>query len=153
MAKLKNGAWVLVADGEKALFLVNDGDESNLNLRVIRKDEQDNPPTREQAANRPGRTQDSSGTNQSSMDDTDWHALAKDRFAVDLADMLYNRAHAGRFEQLVIVAAPNVLGVLRSAFHSVVSDKIVAEIPKLLTNQPLDEIEKQVSAALSESGH
>lgn len=151
MAKLKNGAWVLVADGEKALFLVNDGDESHLDLRVMRKDEQENPPTREQAANRPGRVQGSASHDNSAMDDTDWHELAKERFAIDLTDMLYARAHAGRFDQLVIVAAPQILGVLRASVHSVVADKIVAEISKHLTNQPIDNIEKQVAAAVSEA--
>ncbi|WP_022704983.1 host attachment protein [Pseudorhodobacter ferrugineus] len=151
MAKLKNGAWVLVADGEKALFLVNDGDETNLDLRVIRKDEQDNPPTREQAANRPGRVQESVGHGVSAMADTDWHELAKERFAIDLADLLYHRAHAGRFEQLVIVAAPQILGVLRASIHSTVADKLVIEIPKHLTNQPIDKIEHQVAAAVSQA--
>lgn len=149
MTKLKNGAWVLVADGEKALFLVNDGDEFNLDLRVIRKDEQDNPPTREQGASRPGRVHGSASPNVSSTDDTDWHQLAKERFAVDLADMLYSRAHSGRFDQLVIVAAPQVLGVLRAALHSAVTDRLVLEVPKHLTNQPLDKVEKQIAEAVA----
>ncbi|QCO57762.1 host attachment protein (plasmid) [Pseudorhodobacter turbinis] len=151
MAKLKNGGWVLVADGEKALFLINDGDENNLDLRVIRKDEQENPSTREQGANRPGSVQSSAGHDVSAMDDTDWHELAKERFAVDLADLLYSRAHAGRFDQLVIVAAPQILGVLRASMHSTVSGKVLTEIPKHLTNQPLDKIEKQVAAAVAEA--
>jgi protein required for attachment to host cells len=151
MTKLKHGGWVLVADGEKALFLVNDGDETDLNLRVIRKDEQDNPPTREQGANRPGRVHGSASPNVSAFDDTDWHDLAKERFAADLADLLYSRAHAGRFDQLVILAAPQVLGVLRSELHSVVTDKILAEVPKHLTNQPLNQIEQQVAAALDDT--
>ena len=151
MAKLKNGAWILVADGEKALFLVNDGDETNLDLRVIRKDEQENPSTREQGASRPGRVQASTGPNVSAMDDSDWHDLAKERFAVDLAELLYSRAHAGRFDQLVIVAAPQILGVLRASIHSTVADKLLIEIPKHLTNQPLDKIEKQVASAVAEA--
>ncbi|OSP53419.1 host attachment family protein [Pseudoruegeria sp. SK021] len=151
MAKLKNGAWVLVADGEKALFLVNDGDERNLDLRVIRKDEQDNPPTRDQGTHRPGSVQAIGGPGVSAMDDTDWHELAKERFAIELADLLYKRAHAGRFNQLVIVAAPQILGVLRASTHATVAEKLVIEIPKHLTNQPLDEIEKLVASAVAEA--
>lgn len=151
MAKLKNGGWVLVADGEKALFLINDGDETNLDLRVIRKDEQENLSTREQGADRPGSVRFSAGHDVSAMNDTDWHDLAKERFAVDLADLLYSRAHAGRFDQLVIVAAPQILGVLRASMHSTVVDKVLIEIPKHLTNQPLDKIEKQVVAAVAEA--
>ncbi len=151
MAKLKTGGWVLVADSEKALFLVNDGDETDLNLRIIRKEEQENPPTREQGTNRPGRVHESAGHGVSAMGDTDWHELAKERFADDLAELLYSRAHAGRFDQLVIVAAPQVLGMLRASLHSTVAEKLLLEIPKHLTNQPLDKIENQLAAAIAEA--
>lgn len=144
MAALDAGTWVLVADGEKALFLENHGDAEAPNLRVRRKEEQENPKSIEQAANRPGRMSDSQG-NLSAFEDTDWHALAKDRFAQDLADLLYARAHKGLFERLVIVAAPGVLGELRRTMHKAVSSRVVAEIPKVLTNHPMDEIEARVT--------
>ncbi|MGO4843498.1 host attachment protein, partial [Rhizobiaceae sp. 2RAB30] len=56
--KLKRGTWVLVADGEKALFLKNSGDAVNPNLDVARKMNEENPPTREQGSDRPGRYSD-----------------------------------------------------------------------------------------------
>ena len=147
MSALTSGTWVLVADGEKALILENHGDEKFPDLRVRRKEEQDNPKTIDQAANRPGRMDDSQG-NRSAFQDTDWHELAKERFAKDLADLLYDRAHKGMFERIVLVAAPNVLGELRNSIHKVVADKVVAEIPKTLTTQPLDQIEKHVAEAM-----
>ena len=141
MSKLQNEDWVVVADGEKALFLKNLTDGEDPHLTVIRKKEQDNPKDIDQSANRPGRTQESVGNARSAYDDTDWHELAKERFAADLAEMLYKRAHKGEFDRLVIVAAPSVLGVLRDEMHQEVTQKIVEEIPKNLTNHPLHEIE------------
>ncbi|WP_338053330.1 host attachment protein [Pseudorhodobacter turbinis] len=76
---------------------------------------------------------------------------AKERFAVDLAELLYSRTHAERFEQLAIVAAPQILGVLRASIHSTVAEKVLIEIPKHLANQPVDKIEKQVAVAVSEA--
>lgn len=149
MTQLAEGTWVLVADSEKALFLENIGDEKFPNLQVRRKETQENPPTREQGANRPGRYNDGPSAHRSAVDDTDWHELAKERFADDLADMLYERAHKGLFERLVIVAPPQVLGDLRAAWHKEVTDKIIAEVPKNLTSHPLDEIEKQVAEAMA----
>ena len=149
MGKLANGTWVLVADGEKALFLENVTDEESPHLEVVRKEEQENPPNREQAANRRGRMNDNGPGQKSALDDTDWHQLAKDRFAADLADILYKRAHKGAFDSIVLVAAPNVLGELRGQVHKVVSDKVIGEIPKTLTNHPLDEIEKIVAESLA----
>ena len=147
MAELTHGTWVLVADGEKALILENHGDEKFPDLRVRRKEEQDNPKTIDQVANRPGRMGDSQG-NVSAFDDTDWHELAKDRFAHDIADLLYDRAHKGMFDRLVLVAAPNVLGELRKSIHKEVADKVVAEVSKTLTSQSLDEIEKTIAKAV-----
>ena len=148
MPALDTGAWVLIADGEKALILENHGDAQDYNLQVRRKEEQDNPPTREQAANRRGRMSDSQG-NRSAFEDTDWHELQKDRFAHDLAELLYTRAHRGQFDKLVIVAAPNVLGELRKTLHKEVADRVIAEIPKTLTGQPLDEIETHLAKELA----
>lgn len=150
MAKLDTGTWVLIADGEKALILENHGDDESPNLQVRRKEEHDNPPAREQAANRPGRMSDSQG-NLSAFDDTDWHELEKERFAKELAALLYERAHKGLFKKIVLVAAPHVLGDLRKELHKEVSDKVVAEIPKTLTNHALDEIEKRVAEDLKDA--
>ena len=80
--------------------------------------------------------------------DTDWHELAKERFAKDLSDILYKEAHAGTFERLVIVAAPQVLGVLRSDMHKEVLERVVGEIPKTLTNHTIEDIEKIVKSEL-----
>ncbi len=149
MTKLKNGVWVVVADGEKALFLQNKTDGENPHLTVVRKKEQDNPPDREQSANRPGRMHDGGPGHKSALDDTDWHELAKERFAGDLADLLYDHAHSGDYKEIVLVAAPNILGELRDQIHQEVSEKVVGEIPKTLTNHPLTEIEKIVKEDLA----
>ena len=58
MPSLKNGTMVVVADSEKVLFLVNLTDAEDPNLEVVRKDEEDNPPDREQTENRRGRVQE-----------------------------------------------------------------------------------------------
>jgi protein required for attachment to host cells len=148
VSALKNGTWVLVADGEKALILENQTDSEDPFLQVVKKEEQDNPPNREQAANRRGRFNDGPSVHRSAVQDTDWHQLAKDRFARDLADLLYGYAHKGRFDQIVLVADPGTLGELRSELHQEVADKVVGEVAKTLTNHPIDEIEKLVSREL-----
>ena len=149
MTQLDNGTWVLIADGEKALFLENKTDGQDPFFEVFREEEQDNPPNREQAANRPGRFNDGPSVHRSAVADTDWHELAKDRFAHDLADILYKQAHKGRFSKLVIVAPPNTLGELRQELHQEVTQKVIGEVPKTLTNHPIDEIEKIVSTELA----
>lgn len=145
MDQLRQNTWIVVADGEKVLYLRNETDGENPNFEVIRAREQDNPKDIEQSANRPGRMPDTGQGQRSALDDTDWHLLAKERFASELADHLYKKAHEGAFKRLVLVASPQTLGQLRSALHQEVKNKIVAEIDKDLTNHSLAEIEKIVA--------
>ena len=144
---LKHGLWVVVADGEKALFLKNEGDAKFPDFQVVHEMEQENRPTREQGVERPGRHSDGPSAHKSAFQETDWHRLNKERFADDIAERLYKLAHAGTFDRLVIVAPPQVLGEMRHKLHKEVADKVVAEIPKTVTNQPVWDIEKMLKAA------
>lgn len=141
-----HNALILVGDGQKALFLRNKGSAHQVRLVVERILERDNPPTREQGSDRPGRSNASLGTARSAMEEVDWHHLAKERFAGELAEALYRHAHENRFEKLVIVAPPKILGNLRKAFHAEVAGRLAGEIPKELTSHPLAEIERLVAA-------
>src|SRR5690348_201438 len=71
--RLKHGIWVLVADGEKALFLRNEGDAEYPNLQVVRELHEENPATRDQGTDRPGRLSDGPSAHRSAVADTDWH--------------------------------------------------------------------------------
>jgi protein required for attachment to host cells len=145
-SQLPHNALILVGDGQKALFLRNRGNAQRIDLVVERILEQDNPATREQGTDRPGRSSASPGVGRGAMEEVDWHQLEKERFAHEVAEALYRHAHANRFDKLVIIAAPKVLGNLRKAFHPEVVDRIAAEIPKELTSHPVSEIEKLIAA-------
>ena len=145
--RLKHGIWVVVADGEKALFLRNEGDATYPNLEVVREVYEENPPTREQGTDRPGRQNDSMSPHKSGYEQTDWHRLEKERFAEGIAERLYKASHRGDFDKLVIVAPPLVLGEMRQKLHKEVADKLAGELPKTLTNHPIPEIEKLLQAA------
>lgn len=151
MTGLTNGTWVVVADGEKALFLENTTDGENPYLQVRRKDEQDNPPDREQSPNQRGRVADGPDRKgpRSAFEETDWHQLANERIPADLAEILYKKAHHGAFDRLVLVAAPNALGDLRVQLHQEISGCVVGEITKTLTNHSLDDIEAIVKSELA----
>lgn len=141
MTRIRTGDWILVADGEKALFLVNDGDEDFPDFNVVRIEAQENPPTREQGTDTPGRFNDGPSVQRSAVGETDWHRFEKERFAQEISDILYRQAHRGEFARLVVVASPRVLGTLRSGMHKEVVERITAEVPKTLTNHPLDKVE------------
>lgn len=134
--------WVVVADGEKALILENEGTDPKPRLEVVSKREFENPPTTEQATDRPGRMPDTGNSQMSAMDETDWHEFEKERFAKELAEKLDRAVERGRCERLILVAAPQTLGVLRDELAGRTADAVGVEIDKNLTNHPVGEIEK-----------
>jgi protein required for attachment to host cells len=142
---MKHGTWVVVADGKKVLFLHNQGDEAILDLRVRGERVQDNPSTREQGEQRPGRAYASVGGSRSAMGQTDWHQIAEDKFAAEVARDINEAALGKAFEHLVIVAPPKVLAELRTHLRKETRDRLVAEIDKDLTNHPVEEIQKILS--------
>lgn len=143
---ISHNTLMLIGDGRKALFLRNKGTPQRLNLEVERVLEQENPATREQGTDRPGRSIQSVGTARSAMEQADWHYLAEERFAGTIAEALYRLAHGNHFDRLVVVAPAKVLGNLRQAFHAEVAERIVAEVPKELTSHPIPEIERLMAA-------
>ena len=141
--RLKHNGWVVVADGEKALFLSNSGTPDHPALEVFTGFEQPNPRTAEQGVDRPGRLSDGGGSaHRSAVQETDWHRLAKHEFAHEIASLLERNAQAGRFEQIVIVAPAVIMGELRKSFSKAVSSRVIAEVSKDLTKHPVSDIQR-----------
>lgn len=149
MTELAHGTWVLIADGEKAVFLENLTDGQDPYLKVIRLEERENPRHGEQVSDRAGRMPDVGAGQRSALQEADWHVLAKTRFAEDLAATLYRLAHRGAFERIVLVAPPKTLGALRGHLHKEVAARVVAELAKDMTNHTVPEIERLLKSALS----
>jgi protein required for attachment to host cells len=143
---LPHGVLVLVGDGSKALFFKNTGTPLHPKLVVAGMLEQENPPTREQGTDRPGRyASNATPTFRSAVEQTDWHQLAEDRFASRIADALYQGAHANQYQLLIIVAPPKVLGTLRKSLHKEVLSRIEAEVPKELATYTVPELQKELA--------
>jgi len=150
MKHLSGDTRVLVADGARALVLRNDGDGAFPNLRLERSYGQDNPATREQGSDKPGRTNDSLGR-RSAMENTDWHKVAEDRFVQGIADDMAKDLQAGTFANFVLAAPAIALGKFRKASSSALTEVTIMEIDKDLTNHPIDKIEKIVIKALEDA--
>ena len=138
-------ALVLIADGTKARLLRNKGNTLHVDFVTERELEQENPPTREQGTDKPGRYLAADRVSRSAVEQTDWHLQAEERFAAQIADLLYGMAHAHTFDRLVVIAAPKVLGNLRAAFHPEVATRVLAEVAKDLTSVPTHDLAKRLS--------
>jgi protein required for attachment to host cells len=142
--RLPHDAFVMVGDGRKALLLRNHGDEKFANLRVERVFANENPPTREQGTDKPGRAFASVGNRRSSVEPTDWHDIAEHRFASEVAGALEKLVREKRIKALVIAAPPRTLSDLRRLLHAEVKQCLIAEVAKDLTHHPVNEIEKHL---------
>jgi protein required for attachment to host cells len=144
-ASIPHDALVFVGDGTRALFLRNRGTIQKPDLAVESVLRTENPPTREQGTDRPGRVHARIGAQRSAVEDTDWHQLGEDRFAAEIADALYRLAHAQRFRRLIVVAPPKVLGTLRKSFHKEVRQRVEAEVPKEVASHSLNDIRNELA--------
>jgi protein required for attachment to host cells len=149
MSKLKipHNAFVFVGDGRKALFLRNEGDEKYPNLKTENVFEDVNPLTHEQGSERPGRVSKAFDSSQrSAVEPVDWHDIEEHRFARKVAAVMEEIVRTRKVPALVVVAPPRTLADLRSAFHTDVQARIIAEINKDLTKHPVGDIEKHLTA-------
>ncbi|GAA6158402.1 MULTISPECIES: host attachment family protein [Ruegeria] len=140
MVALSQGTWIVIADGEKALFMENITDAEDPNLMIVSVEETDGPAGR--PSDRAGRRADAGPNQKSAVEEPKWKAQAKSLFVQDVANLLNRKGLKGAYKRLVLVASPHVLGLLRRRLHSEVLGKVVAEVDKTLTNHPLHKVEQ-----------
>lgn len=145
--RIPHNAYVMVGDGRKALFLRNEGSEIAPRLKAEQVFLNVNTSTREQGTDRPGRAFASVGARRSALEQTDWHDIEEQRFARTIADMLEGLARDRNIPGFIIAAPPRILAELRQSMDGSVKGRIIAELDKDFTGQPIDQIEKHLTAA------
>jgi protein required for attachment to host cells len=157
--RIRNGDWVVVCDGRKALLTVNAGDGEYLNLKVLEEHEHKSPATHEQGSDRPGRTQQSvgsGGTNvgrggsRSSVGQTDWHEQDEHDFLKTVAERINRSVQEHRVKGLVIAAPPKALGVLKPLLSGPALALLHGTLDKDYVNMPVYEIEQRLTAKAAE---
>ena len=128
---IATGAWVVVCDGGKALIFENSGSPAAVKLDTREVHEHANAPTHRQGTDQPGRT--------------DWHDEAERVFLESLARRLDTAIAAGETSDLIIIAAPRALGMLRPAYSPAIRQALRGEIDKDYVKVPIREIEKDLA--------
>ena len=142
---IRQGDWVIVCDGKKALILENAGDEKFLNLKTKEVQEHADPKTSDLGTDEPGRSFSSVGSGRSAVEQTDWHRQEEERFLQKLVSQLDHSVKVGEVKSLVIVAPPRALGVLRQAYSHNLRAAVHAEIDNDLVRLPVHEIENHLA--------
>jgi protein required for attachment to host cells len=138
MAKRKT-SWIIIADGSQARILANDGPGTGLSLIAAHEAPQARAHTTALGTDRPGRTADSMSPARHAMEPrTDPQRHEKERFIAKLAEDV--GAARDRFDRLVLVAPPRVMGELHRRLDEQTKSKIAGELQKDLTWVALPEL-------------
>lgn len=132
---LPNDTIVAVADGEKFHLFRAQGNEEHRHLQALKD------PHVEGSNHSGGARHGSSASNPDEKQD------AEDMFAAATVEWLNRQAMGNKFEHAVIIAAPKMLGEMRKHYHKTLEAKILKEISKDLTGQPMDAIAKALEHA------
>jgi protein required for attachment to host cells len=138
---------VFVGDGRKALFLRNAGDEKFPDLKTEQVFVDQNPATRDQGSDKPGRlfAGPTAPNRRSAVEPTDWHELEEHRFARLVADAFEKLVRERKVKAVIIAAPPRTLAELRQALHGDVKARVMAEVDKDFTKHPVYEIERHLA--------
>lgn len=128
--------WVVVADSGRADIYSRQKRFSPLEPVQCLTEPEARSKEHDFASDAPGRSFDSHGQGRHAMEpDQTAKEHLRERFVRRISDVLESARNDDRFQQLVIVAAPAVLGALRQQLSQPVQQQLVAEIDKNMTDQ------------------
>ncbi len=154
MPKTKR-TWVMVADAARARLFMSDGQD----VQPIDGATFDNPAahgfSRDLRSDKPGRTIESvGGAHHAQEPKHDPHREAKAAFARRVADYVEQGARDGKFDNLVMVAPPQMLGDLRGALGHHAAARLAGTAPKDLMKVPTAELKTHLQPILdAAAGH
>ena len=144
--------WILAADGNharllKGVNLVKNGPQSP-EQEIFQLEPRR---AREIMADKPGRSHSSVGHGRSAMEySSDPVREEQHKFTSEVAEKIDGYARQGAFDRLVVCAAPQTLGDLRSLLSDATRQKTTVEINKDFSNLPTDKLISSVRSIVYE---
>jgi len=145
----KTVTWIVVADHQRARVLMNGGPGRGLEPVAGMDFETHLKAGRDIAADRPGRSFESSGVSRHAVGPrTDPHRLEAERFVRRVAEALAAASKKGDYDRLVLIAPPRALGELRKLLPAAVKGKVIGEVDDDLTKAPTEALDRYVGKFL-----
>jgi protein required for attachment to host cells len=138
---MTHATWILVADASRARLFEHH--RAQRTFELVHED--DRPELRDREAmrdsDRPGRVHERSGQVRHGMEPpTPGSERVREDFARELVGRLHEGVTEQRFDQLVLVAPPTMLGTLRGLLDDALRERVSAELGKDLTKLPVHEL-------------
>lgn len=144
--KVPKDALILACDSRKALLITNTGTPIHPKLLVEQHFETEGASGGATGDNPSGSRYDGGGTGgsfraRSAMEAKDPEIGKVENFATDIIVKLSSYLENNRVRQLVVVAPPAFLGVLRIKYNNQIKSMILCEVAKDVVHKPIDEIQ------------
>ncbi|MDP1666241.1 MAG: host attachment protein [Methylobacter sp.] len=136
--------WILVADTTRARVFTADTPSSPLEEIEDLSHTEGRLHDREITSDLPGRVKSVAGGGHALEQPTDPKKHEIDNFAHRIAQYLENAHNQNRFEQLLIVAAPSFLGLLRNHLPEQIKKLVRFELGKEITALSADDIRQHL---------
>ncbi len=142
--------WILVANQAEAQIYSSDRLPGNLLLVDVLANKEGAAHPRDLISDAPGRAFDSIGSGRHAMEpNTGVKEEQRRRFVKEMVERLQTAHLKGVFDQLVLLAAPAVLGVIRKTLTADLKKIVIKEIPKDVIGQDVDKIQSQLVRAFA----
>jgi protein required for attachment to host cells len=146
---MKTTTWILIANSNQARVLQNTGTGKGLTQVDGMVWGIEPLSAQEIVTDRPGSFA-AGGTGRSAMEPrTDPVEHRETQFVKSIASKLDSHLQSGKFDRLIVVAAPAALGDIRKAFTPAVQKAVIAEVSKDLTNMPTAELHKHIDGIIA----
>ena len=133
MAEIPAKSMIVVGTGEGARLFRNNAEAPEVRLEFVGTLE-------------PGNLADEGPSGKSPPEQSAKESMEA-TFSKQLAQHLYKLAHSGKAEHIVLVLDPDTMGEVRPLLHKEVTDRLVLELTKSLTNNPVEDIQRSLKAA------
>ncbi len=130
--------WVVLADARNASVVVNSGPGKGL---AVLEDKAWSAEPATGFSSEAGMGHSSAGPGVSAVDQGDPQEHADQVFAKQIARHLETALAKKDFDRLVIASGPHMLGLMRKALTPSLKGAVVGEIPKDLSDVPLDRLQ------------
>jgi protein required for attachment to host cells len=136
--------WILIADSTRARIFTADTPSSPLEEIEDFSHNEGRLHDREMTSDLPGKIKSAGAGGHTFEQPTDPKKHEADTFAQRVVHYLEDAHNANRFEQLLIVAAPAFLGLLRSHLPEQIKKQVRFELDKDITMQSIAEIRQHL---------
>lgn len=133
--------WIVVAADGQARIFESRGRNGHLEEIFDLANPTARLPAHSIDAQAPGRSFDRVGSGRHAMEPrSERRAIARERFAAEIAETLRGGWQEGRFDNLYVIAEPKMLGVLRDILDPTLRKHLAGEVPGNLVTEPVDTI-------------